>query len=309
MNQEKQPEALILADECAGDWEAVRPHLVVQMLRDQHAVIESQRTELVAEAARTAEEKLRADQMTDQHRMQCNIRADLEARCAHIEADTLKIIEQRNELAAQLSAIGAGGVESLRKPSRELFDSFMTAAENSGVTHLKQIDDASGYQCADCKTPLRQGYDCGACGSFEAEEIEAAAPAPAGVAVPESAELDKPWQHIDAGDLDAAERMLMGRLPHLAAFIPRDAHTLANISLHCIREVRAARVLAQEHATQLAGEEDSSHADCPDAWLVYAKGTRRYWTVTLNLRSSLPEIYKGGEVVPLYRAAHAWRYS
>lgn len=43
---------------------------------------------------------------------------ELEARCAHIEADTLKIIEQRNELAAQLSAIGAGGVEALRKPAQ-----------------------------------------------------------------------------------------------------------------------------------------------------------------------------------------------
>jgi hypothetical protein len=27
------------------------------------------------------------------------------------------------------------------------------------------------YRCADCKTPLRQGYDCGHCGSFAAEEI------------------------------------------------------------------------------------------------------------------------------------------
>ena len=35
----QQSAALQLADACAGDWEAVRPHLVVQMLRDQHARI------------------------------------------------------------------------------------------------------------------------------------------------------------------------------------------------------------------------------------------------------------------------------
>ena len=28
------------------------------------------------------------------------------------------------------------------------------------------------YRCADCKTPLMPGYDCGSCGSFAAEEIE-----------------------------------------------------------------------------------------------------------------------------------------
>jgi hypothetical protein len=27
-----------------------------------------------------------------------------------------------------------------------------------------------GYRCADCKAPLLPGWDCGKCGSFEAEE-------------------------------------------------------------------------------------------------------------------------------------------
>lgn len=40
----------------------------------------------------------------------------------------------------------------------------------------------------------------------------------------------------------------------------------------------------------------------PDAYLVYAKGSTRYWVVTLN-PDDVPEIYKGGETVPLYRNA------
>lgn len=57
--------------------------------------------ELVAEAARTAEQKLRADQMSKQHDAQAALNR-----------------ESRNQLAqltSQLEAIGAGGVESLRK--------------------------------------------------------------------------------------------------------------------------------------------------------------------------------------------------
>lgn len=42
----------------------------------------------------------------------------------------------------------------------------------------------------------------------------------------------------------------------------------------------------------------------PDAYLVYAKGSTRYWVVTLN-PDDVPEIYKGGETVPLYRHAAA----
>lgn len=40
----------------------------------------------------------------------------------------------------------------------------------------------------------------------------------------------------------------------------------------------------------------------PDAYLVYAKGSTRYWVLTLN-PDDVPEIYKGGETVPLYRNA------
>ena len=37
----------------------------------------------------------------------------------------------------------------------------------------------------------------------------------------------------------------------------------------------------------------------PVAWLVYAKGSRRYFTLTFDVEK-VPEIYKGGEAVPLY---------
>ena len=42
----------------------------------------------------------------------------------------------------------------------------------------------------------------------------------------------------------------------------------------------------------------------PDAYLVYVKGSARYWVVTLN-PDDVPEIYKGGGIVPLYRGVVA----
>lgn len=106
MNQEKRPEALRLADWCdANSSGAYRPssEAAAELRRQYFALnewfektqcvqkavhprelgmhradilrtrIESLQAELVVEAVRTAEEKLRADQMTEQHRLQCNI--------------------------------------------------------------------------------------------------------------------------------------------------------------------------------------------------------------------------------------------
>ena len=42
----------------------------------------------------------------------------------------------------------------------------------------------------------------------------------------------------------------------------------------------------------------------PVAWLVYAKGSRKYSTLTFDVEK-VPEIYKGGEAVPLYTAPPA----
>lgn len=48
------------------------------------------------------------------------------------------------------------------------------------------------------------------------------------------------WQAINDADLSKAEAFLMEDHGN-AAFFPKDAHTLANIAMHCIREVRASR--------------------------------------------------------------------
>lgn len=50
-----------------------------------------------------------------------------------------------------------------------------------------------------------------------------------------------PWMPIDGGTMAQVESVALSNLAHNAAFFPKDAHTLANITLHCIREVRAAR--------------------------------------------------------------------
>ena len=44
----------------------------------------------------------------------------------------------------------------------------------------------------------------------------------------------------------------------------------------------------------------------PVAWLVYAKGSRRYFTLTFDV-DKVPEIYKGGAAVPLYTSPPAQR--
>lgn len=50
----------------------------------------------------------------------------------------------------------------------------------------------------------------------------------------------EPWQHVDSGDLDNAEQFVINRAGR-SFMLPRDETTLANICLHCIREVRASR--------------------------------------------------------------------
>lgn len=145
MNQEKQPEALRLADWCdANSSGAYRTSSeAAAELRRLHAENIAQRSELVAEAARTAEEKLRADQMTEQHRMQCDISKSAVATLVGLgytdrggeqwappigKAPDFNLLDAANaqisELQFQLSAIGAGGVEKLRKREQECGNCF-----------------------------------------------------------------------------------------------------------------------------------------------------------------------------------------
>lgn len=82
MTEMKQPEALQLAQffesmkKSSHRWHDGAPvhEKAAAELRRLHDENEQFRTELVAEAARTAEATLRANQMTEQHRMQCNMR-------------------------------------------------------------------------------------------------------------------------------------------------------------------------------------------------------------------------------------------
>lgn len=238
MNQEKQPEALRLADlleyisnNSEDSWQAFDE--AAAELRRLHAQNTEQRAELVAEAARTAEEKLRADQMTEQHRMQSNIRADVEAerdrfRAAYNEwhdktewvqetarpkelgmhrADVLR--ERIANLEAQLSAIGAGGVESLRKSGtargqsgfeawwRDKYPSFAMHAPDvweAAMHHATQPARESLQQSAqdaiDRDTHFYLAGWNGAEREVEANAhfnaaLQAAPPAPAAVAVPQ----------------------------------------------------------------------------------------------------------------------------
>lgn len=102
-----QPEALRLADEITGSGqftplptldaaaaELRRLHAEVELLNEVNALLCEQNdsvgkacaeieAELVREAQRTAAEKLRADQMTEQHRMQSAMNAEARALLAH----------------------------------------------------------------------------------------------------------------------------------------------------------------------------------------------------------------------------------
>lgn len=220
-----------------------------EVLRSQHARIAELEAERIETYRRLADETLRANQMAEQHRMQCNIRADLEA---------------------QLSAIGAGGVETLRKrewngnapkgggitddaaaiqamqsaqPSREClqqsavdeavtllhkYKGLCVAANRGDMYHLKRIEDA-------------------------AAALQAAPPAPAAVAVPTMNEAGYlPCPFCGSGDVSLSVGEHGDGTPWhyvecglCAAVTEPDQWNT--------REVLAASQ-AQEHATQLAGQ-------------------------------------------------------
>lgn len=132
MNQEKQPDAIELAARletiAASGVNIFSSRLWMRKaateLQRLHALAEKNRAELVAEAARTAEEKLRADQMTEQHRMQCNMRKEIEEENQQLRGQYDAAASVVAELQAQLSAIGAGGVEALRKRHQDVGSSI-----------------------------------------------------------------------------------------------------------------------------------------------------------------------------------------
>lgn len=84
----------------------------------QEAIAELE-AELVEESARTAEQKLRADQISKQHDMQCAM---------HKEA-----VDRAMRAESQLEAIGAGGVEPLRKGFVRLTDVLARLEQGFGA--------------------------------------------------------------------------------------------------------------------------------------------------------------------------------
>lgn len=75
-------------------------------------------TKLAEEAARTAEQKLRADQISKQHDMKCAM---------HKEA-----VERAMRAESELEAVGAGGVQPLRKDMVPLSDVLERLAQGFG---------------------------------------------------------------------------------------------------------------------------------------------------------------------------------
>jgi hypothetical protein len=82
-------------------------------------------------------------------------------------------------------------------------------------------------------------------------------------------------------------------------YIETDAHERKYVR-HAIKQALAAPV--QEPVATLFGSlpvYDTPPVKEPVAWLVYAKGSRKYFTLTFD-PNKVPEIYIGGEAVPLY---------
>lgn len=91
MSKEQQAEALRLAGECdasAEQWlnETNTRRAAASTIRRLHAENEALRRELIKEAARTASEKRRADQMSLQHSMQAALNREAREKLARYAA-------------------------------------------------------------------------------------------------------------------------------------------------------------------------------------------------------------------------------
>lgn len=85
MNHEKQPEALRLADQLATTYTVRDRWNASHYLRYLYERVQELEAELVKEAARTAEEKLRADQMSQQHSTQAALNSEARKELAEIK--------------------------------------------------------------------------------------------------------------------------------------------------------------------------------------------------------------------------------
>lgn len=118
--------------------------------------------ELVKEAARTAEQKLRADQMTRQHADQCAMTKDLQKRVQELGQMARDCSSRRVlELEAMLASVGAGGVQALVPKSAAMPD--LAALTERGAVAWAGVDaqpihlawrgalKACGVSDADCE--------------------------------------------------------------------------------------------------------------------------------------------------------------
>lgn len=101
MTTTQQSEALRLAEWIESDMSCEGDAEIAAELRRLHIRNAWLEAELVKESFRTASESNRADQMSKQHDTQAALNRDARNQLA--------------QLTSQLEAIGAGGVESLRK--------------------------------------------------------------------------------------------------------------------------------------------------------------------------------------------------
>lgn len=136
MTDTKQTEALqkFRAIDFINTEEELEAYVAARMLGLQRGYdaarleIAARNKQLVKEAARTAEEKLRADRMIEQHRMQAAMNA---------------------EARAELASIGAGGVSPLMGAAGDAgWQPIETAPKDSGYLLLRgrrEQDVASGY--------------------------------------------------------------------------------------------------------------------------------------------------------------------
>lgn len=117
MTTTQQPEAIRLAEWIESDMSCEGDAEIAAELRRLHVRNAWLEAELVKESFRTASETNRADQMSKQHDTQAALNRDARNQLA--------------QLTAQLEAIGAGGVESLRKK-----DAARTRTVDSGALQM-----------------------------------------------------------------------------------------------------------------------------------------------------------------------------
>lgn len=116
-----QPDALRLANEfkLCNEYDSIPSMNDIAKaeaeLRRQHARIAELEQQLVAEAAKTAAEKLRADQMTEQHRMQAAMHAQATKRVSALEASRIAYASE-----FELNADGEPDVGSIHANIRAL---------------------------------------------------------------------------------------------------------------------------------------------------------------------------------------------